>query len=104
LFNYEIELGRLTETVAYGEVIQTMVWEKRLANRLDDNRTEFYEGASTGLRPELTFELNGFEYNNEEFVRFPAETGTQYTIIRSPKRGEMQELVVTSHTKGDTNG
>ena len=101
MFNYEIELGNLTETIVYGEVIQTMVWEKRLANRLDDNRTEFYEGASTGLRPELTFEMNGFEYSNEQFVRFPVETGIQYTVIRAPKRGEMQELVITSHTKDD---
>jgi len=104
VFNEEIELGNLIETNEFGEVIQTMVYEKRLANRLDDNRSEFYEGASSGLRPELTFEINGFEYNDEEFVRFPITTGTVYTIIRAAKRGEMRELTVSAHSKGDVSG
>lgn len=104
MFNDEIELGNLVETIEHGEVIQTKVWVKRLANHLDDNRTEFYEGASAGLRPELTFEINGFEYDNEEFVRFPAETGIEYTIIRAPKRGDMRELVITSRPVGDAIG
>lgn len=97
MFNEEIELGNLVETVVKGEVIRTMVWQSRLANQLDDDRSEFYQGASVGLRPELTFEINGFEYNNEEFVRFPAVTGTVYTIIRAPKRDDMRELVCTTH-------
>jgi len=97
LFNEEIELGNLVETIVKGEVIKTMVWQSRLANQLDDDRSEFYQGASAGLRPELTFEINGFEYSNEEFVRFPALTGTVYTIIRAPKRNDMRELVCTTH-------
>lgn len=97
LFNDEIELGNLVETIEYGEPIKTITWEKRLANQLDDNRTEFYQGAVAGLKPELTFEINNFEFNNEEYVRFPSgENGKVYTIIRAPKRGDMRELVCTT--------
>jgi len=94
MFNYEIELGNLVETIEYGEVIKSMVWESRLANQLDDNRSEFYQGATAGLKPELTFEINDFEFNNEEYVRYK---GNVYTIIRAPKRGDMRELVITTH-------
>lgn len=96
MFNEEIELGNLVETIAYGEVIKTMVWQSRLANQLNDDRSEFYKGASIGLKPEMTFEINGFEYSNEEYVRFPALTGNIYTIIRAPKRDDMRELVCTT--------
>ena len=96
MFNEEIELGNLVETIVKGEVIKTMVWQSRLANHLDDDRSEFYQGASAGLKPEMTFEINCFGYNNEEFVRFPAHAGTVYTIIRAPKRDDMRELVCTT--------
>lgn len=94
MFNDEIELGNLVETTEHGEVIKSIVWESRLANQLDDTRSEFYQGARVGLKPELTFEINAFEYNNEEYVRYD---GKIYTIIRAPKRGDMREIVITSH-------
>lgn len=95
MFNEGIELGNLIETMEYGEVIRSMVWETRLANRLDDDRSEFYQGARSGLKPELTFEINDFEYNNEEYIRY---NGKEYTIIRAAKRDDMRELVCSSHT------
>jgi len=94
VFNDEIELGNLIETILDGEVIKSMTWEFRLSNQLDDNRSEFYQGASAGLKPELTFEINNFEFSNEEYVRFK---GKVYTIIRAPKRGGMRELVCTTY-------
>lgn len=94
MFNEEIELGNLVETIVKGEAIKSVTWEKRLANQLDDNRSEFYQGASAGLKVELTFEINNFEFNNEEYVKF---AGKVYTIIRAPKQGEMRELVCTTY-------
>lgn len=94
MFNDEIELGNLVETIVKGEVIKTMTWESRLANQLNDNRSEFYQGAVAGLKPELTFEINNFEFNNEEYVRF---NGKVYTIIRVSKQGDMRELVCTTY-------
>lgn len=95
MFNEEIELGNLVETIEYGEVVRSIVWEKRLANQLDDQRSEFYQAARSGLKPELTFEINDFEFNNEEYVRY---NGKEYTIIRAAKRDDMREIVCTSHT------
>lgn len=102
MFNEEIELGNMIEKIEYGEVVHTIEWESRLANQLDDTRSEFYQGATAGLRPELTFEINGFEFNNEEYVRFPSgENGKVYTIIRAAKRGEMRELVCSTFVGSD---
>lgn len=99
MFNDEIELGRLVETNVHGEVLITKTWEKRLANHLNDERAEFYQAARSGLKPQLTFEINDFEYNNESYVRYPSgEDGTEYTIIRAAKRDDMRELVISTHT------
>lgn len=98
MWNEEIELGNMVETEVFGEILHTIEWEQRLANQLDDTRSEFYQGATAGLRPEMTFEINGFEFNNEEYVRFPAgEGGKTYRIIRVAKRGDMRELVCSTH-------
>lgn len=98
MFNDEIEIGNLVETIVKGEVIKTITWEKRLANQLNDNRSEFYQGATAGLKPELTFEINNFEFNNEEYLRYPSgENGNKYTIIRASKQDDMRELVCTSY-------
>jgi len=99
LFNDEIELGNLVETVEYGEVIRTKTWALRMCNHLNDERSEFYQAARAGLKPQLTFEIHDFEYNNEEYIRYPAGSGgTEYTIIRAAKRDDMRELVCSAHT------
>lgn len=98
MFNELIELGNVVEKIEFGEVTHTIVWSERFANQLDDTRAEFYQGATAGLRPELTFEIHDFEFNNEEYVRHPVgDSGRKYRIIRAAKRGDMRELVCTSH-------
>lgn len=104
MFNYDIDIGKTIETVVKNEVIQSIDWRYRLANQVDDNRSEFYEGAAAGIKPEFTFEINDFEYDNENFLRYPSGNGTIYTIIRAPKRGEMRELVCTKLAGVDDNG
>lgn len=101
MFDYQIEIGELEETIEYGEVIESVNWKIRLANQLDDNRAEFYQAARSGLRPEITFEINDFEYNNEKYVRF---NGQQYTIIRTSKQDDMRELVCSSQVGSEVNG
>lgn len=87
-----IELGNLVETIEYGEPIKSIMWREVYANLLDDNRSEFYQAASVGLRPELTFEVHDFEFNNDEYVKYK---GKEFTIIRAPKRGDKRELIVS---------
>ncbi|MEV2353710.1 phage head closure protein [Paenibacillus larvae] len=43
-------------------------------------RSEFYNAASAGLRPELIFEMHGYEYDGEQLVKFE---GVHYRVIRS---------------------
>ena len=100
MFEEEIELGDLVETEEYGEVLQSMTWTRRLAQRLDDSRSEFYQASRAGLRPEVTFAIHDFEYANEEYVR---HDGHEYTIIRAAKRGDLRELVCTAKV-GAANG
>ena len=100
MFEEEIELGDLVETIEYGEVVKSMTWTRRLAQRIDDSRAEFYQASRVGLRPEVTFAIHDFEYANEEYVR---HNGNEYTIVRAAKRGEIRELVCTAKV-GTSNG
>jgi len=43
-------------------------------------RTEFYNAAAAGLRPELIFVIHGYEYNGEKKVLFE---GVRYNVIRT---------------------
>jgi SPP1 family predicted phage head-tail adaptor len=43
-------------------------------------RTEFYNAAVTGLRPEMVFVIHGYEYNGEQLVKFE---GVRYRVIRT---------------------
>ena len=104
MFNYDIDLGKSVETIVKNEVIKYINWTYRLAIKLDDNMSEFYKAAAVGLKPELTFEINDFEYENENYLRYPSGNGTVYTIIRAPKRGEMRELVCTTLTGVEDDG
>ncbi|GIO63576.1 phage head closure protein [Paenibacillus cineris] len=53
-------------------------------------RTEFYNAAVTGLRPELVFVIHGYEYSNEKKVTFEGE---DYRVIRTYKNNfEQMEL------------
>jgi SPP1 family predicted phage head-tail adaptor len=100
-WDHEIELGNLTETIDHGEPVKSQTWTTVLANLLDDNRSEFYQAASAGLKPELTFQVHDFEFNNVEYVRY---LGNVYNIIRAPKRGEFRELVISSYPGVEPNG
>ena len=48
LFNYDIDLGKSVETIVKNEVIKSINWTYRLANKLDDNMSEFYKAAAVG--------------------------------------------------------
>lgn len=89
-----IELGNTVEEIEFGEVISSFKYRKVYANKKSVRQSEFYQGASTGLKPELLFEIRTVEFGNDEIVRF---NGKNYTIIRSFMNGDITELTVTSH-------
>jgi len=57
-------------------------------------RTEFYQAATAGIKPEKTVEIKESEYQREEYFEFD---GVMYRIVRTyPVRGENLELVLTT--------
>lgn len=88
-----IELGNLVEVIEHGEPIQTMEYREIFANKKSVRQSEFYQAANVGLKPELVFEVNSFEFNNDEKVRYNDKV---YSIIRTYDKGEVTELTVTT--------
>lgn len=43
-------------------------------------RSEFYNAAANGLRPELVFVVHNYEYSGEQFVEYE---GNRYKVIRT---------------------
>ncbi len=88
-----IELGKVTETTIHGEVVQSIEYKTVYANKKSVKYSEFYQAAMAGLKPELVFEINSFEYDNEDKVRY---NDKEYAIIRTYEKGEVIELTVSS--------
>ena len=89
-----IKLGNLVETIEHGEPIQSYQWREVFANKKSVRQSEFYQAGTIGLRPELIFEVHSFEFENDEKVKY---NDKEYTIIRVFDKGEITELIVSSH-------
>lgn len=64
---------------------------KVYANEYSISSSEYYSGAVADLKPEKSFEIYGFEYNEEE--RFKLENDEEYEIIRTQGKGEKIRLI-----------
>lgn len=93
-----IELSNLIETIAHNEVVKGATYRKVYANKKSVRQSEFYQGASAGLKPELVFEIRSIEFRNEEYVRYNDKT---YSIIRVYENGDNIELTITSFAGGE---
>lgn len=89
-----IKLGNLVETIEHGEPIQSYQWREVFSNKKSVRQSEFYQAGTIGLRPELIFEVHSFEFDNDEKVKY---NDKEYTIIRVFDKGEITELIVSSH-------
>lgn len=70
-----------------GDPVETVI----LCKLQSVGRTEFYNAAVAGLRPEMMFVIHGYEYNYEQSVRFD---GVLYRVIRTYSTG-FEELELT---------
>lgn len=68
-----------------GNHIPTAVERKVYANEYSVGSVEFYNAATTGLKPSKAFEVYSFEYKNEEKLK---HEGITYRIIRTQGKGE----------------
>lgn len=80
---YDHELVLIGQTYTEDEIGNQIPVETRtpiLCMLKSVGRTEFYNAAATGLRPELVFVIHGYEYNGEQYVEFE---GVRYRVIRT---------------------
>lgn len=99
-WNDKISLGKVTESVVYGEPIQSIKWTEVFANKRSVRQSEFYAASNLGLKPELVFEVHSHEFSGHTKLK---HDNKEYAIIRAYDRGEVTELTVTGQV-GDLNG
>ena len=92
LFREVIQLISITYTEnAMGDMIETKVEKQVFANKKSIRQSEFYQAASTGLKPELMFEVRSIEYDRQPKLK---HDNKEYNIIREfTKNGEISELI-----------
>jgi len=80
---YDNELTLISQTYTEDEIGNQIPAETEtvvLCGVKSIGRTEFYNAAATGLRPEVIFVVHGYEYNGEQKVIFE---GVGYEVMRS---------------------
>ena len=63
-----------------GDTIEVKTYTEIFATRKSIRQSEFYQAQSTGLKPEIAFEINSFEYNEETHVRY---NNKEYKVLRT---------------------
>lgn len=63
-----------------GNVITTDILTTVLCSVRSIKRSEHYAAAANGLKPEITFVLNKYEYNGQKEVEFES---VRYSVIRT---------------------
>lgn len=94
--SYDHELGLITIEYIQDELgNQIPVFPEpvtfALCKLMSVGRTEFYNAAATGLKPELVFVIHGYEYNDQKQVYFE---GIRYNVIRTYATG-FEEVELT---------
>ncbi|MFB9330097.1 phage head closure protein [Paenibacillus aurantiacus] len=88
---YLLTPGTKTRDQYGAEVVGEPVQREVMANRKSVRQTEFYQAHAVGIRPEIVFEVQAIEYQQEQTL---IHEGTTYHIVRTySKSGEKLELV-----------
>lgn len=90
-----IELGQQVESIVNFEVIKSWIYKQVFVNKKSVRQSEVYQAATAGLKPELMFEVRSLDYDSEERLKYNNKV---YEIIRVYDRGEVTELICTTHT------
>lgn len=81
-----------------GDTINTPKRRKMYARKKSVRQSEFYQAASTGLKPEITFVIWNFGYEGESELEFE---GKKYRIIRTFEKDDKElELICTGLVGG----
>ena len=94
---YDYELVLIDESYTkdiIGNQIATKTETNILCAVKSVGRSEFYNSAQAGLRPEIIFVIHPYEYNNQKKVKF---NNQNYDVIRTYTNNfEELELVCTT--------
>ena len=99
---FSVEVTLIGQTWEVDDLGQEYPVESRvtvLAREKDATRSEFYQAAVAGLKPELVFDVHSFEYSGERKLVFD---GREYSVIRTYRHIEdglhLTELVCEPRT------
>ena len=91
-YDHELILIRhIYEEDEWGNQVPVEARKPVLCNVKSIGRNEFYAAAQTGLKPEITFVIHGYEYNEEKEVEFEGE---KYKVIRTYMK-DFEEMELT---------
>lgn len=75
-------------------------WNKIYANKKSITQSEFYQAQAQGFKPELKFEINTFEYEDNKKIRYK---GRIYKILRTYEiSSEKMEIVCIGNINGNS--
>ena len=70
-----------------------------LCEELSVGRSEFYNAAQAGLKPEFVFRIHRFEYAEQKLVRY--EDGARYRVLRAYATGTEEIELTCERAEGD---
>lgn len=75
-------------------------WNKIYANKKSITQSEFYQAQAQGFKPELKFEINTFEYEDNKKIRYK---GRIYKLLRTYEiSSEKMEIVCIGNINGNS--
>ena len=80
---YDYELTLIQQTYTEDEICNQIPTEIKTiiyCGLKSIGRTEFYNAVANGLKPELIFSINKFEYSGEQLIEFEEK---RYKVIRT---------------------
>jgi len=101
---YDHELTLISQTITEDEIGNQIPVETEtvvLCGLKSIGRAEFYNAATTGLKPEITFIIHAYEYAGQKKVKFE---GNYYSVIRTyePSFEELELTCERIISTGDT--
>jgi SPP1 family predicted phage head-tail adaptor len=91
MFKDVINIISIVNTVDEGgDTVQVETPRQVFANKKSIKQSEYYQALSVGLKPEVTFEIYSFEYEDERKLTYETKP---YNIIRTFEKGDFVELI-----------
>lgn len=97
----ELECVAYKESDDIGDAIKgEAYWNRIYANKKSITQSEFYQAQAQGFKPELKFEINSFEYEDNKKIRYK---GKIYKILRTYEvSSEKMEIVCIGNINGNS--